>query len=104
MQKIQDLHVITTEALVAPRLLKEQLAIDDRIARTVVEARQTVRRIIRGEDSRLMCMVGPCSIPDPSAALDYAERLARLRAPPAERRVIVMRVYFDKPCTPVGWK
>ena len=59
MQKIQDLHVITTEALVAPRLLKAELAIDERIARSVVEARQTVRRIIRGEDSRLMCIVGP---------------------------------------------
>ena len=104
MQKIQDLHVITTEALVAPRLLKEQLAIDDRIARTVVEARQTVRRIIRGEDSRLMCIVGPCSIHDPDAALDYAGRLARLRAQLEERLFIVMRVYFEKPRTTVGWK
>ena len=58
MQKIQDLHVITTEALVAPRLLKEQLAIDESIARTVVEARQTVRRIIRGEDPRLLSSSG----------------------------------------------
>src|SRR5262249_28736493 len=57
MQKIQDLHVITTETLVAPRLLKAELAIDERIASTVVEARQTVRRIIRGEDARLMCIV-----------------------------------------------
>jgi len=104
MQKIQDLHVITTEALVAPRLLKEQLAIDDRIARTVVDARQTVRRIIRGEDSRLMCIVGPCSIHDPAAALDYAARLARLRAQLEERLFIVMRVYFEKPRTTVGWK
>jgi 3-deoxy-7-phosphoheptulonate synthase len=104
MQKIQDLHVITTEALVAPRLLKEQLAIDDRIARTVVEARQTVRRIIRGEDSRLMCIVGPCSIHDPDAALDYAGRLARLRAQLEERLFILMRVYFEKPRTTVGWK
>jgi len=104
MQKIQDLHVITTEALVAPRLLKEQLAIDDRIARIVVEARQTVRRIIRGEDSRLMCIVGPCSIHDPAAALDYAGRLARLRTQLEERLFIVMRVYFEKPRTTVGWK
>src|SRR5260370_17197601 len=79
MQKIQALHVITTEALVAPRLLKEQLAINDRIARTVVEARQTVRRIIRGEDSRLMCIVGPCSIHDPAAALTSPGALPRLR-------------------------
>jgi len=104
MQKIQDLHVITTEALVAPRLLKAELAIDERIARSVVEARQTVRRIIRGEDSRLMCIVGPCSIHDPAAALDYAQRLARLRAQLEERLFIVMRVYFEKPRTTVGWK
>ena len=104
MQKIQDLHVITTEALIAPRLLKERLAVDDRVARLVVEARQTVRRIIRGEDPRLMCIVGPCSIHDPAAALDYAERLARLRAQLEERLFIVMRVYFEKPRTTVGWK
>jgi 3-deoxy-7-phosphoheptulonate synthase len=104
MQKIQDLHVITTEALVAPRLLKEQLAIDEHVAQTVVDARHTVRRIIRGEDSRLMCIVGPCSIHDPAAALDYAGRLARLRAQLKERLFIVMRVYFEKPRTTVGWK
>jgi 3-deoxy-7-phosphoheptulonate synthase len=104
MQKIQDLHVVTTEALVAPRLLKEQLPVDERIARTVVEARQTVRRIIRGEDSRLLCIVGPCSIHDPAAALEYAGRLARLRGQLEQRLFIVMRVYFEKPRTTVGWK
>ena len=104
MQKIQDLHVITTEALVAPRLLKEQIAINEHVAQTVVDARQTVRRIIRGEDSRLMCIVGPCSIHDPAAALDYARHLARLRAQLKERLFIVMRVYFEKPRTTVGWK
>jgi 3-deoxy-7-phosphoheptulonate synthase len=104
MQKIQDLHVVASEALVAPRLLKAELAIDERVARSVIEARQTVRRIIRGEDSRLMCIVGPCSIHDPAAALDYAERLARLRAQLGERLFIMMRVYFEKPRTTVGWK
>ncbi|MGH7735354.1 MAG: 3-deoxy-7-phosphoheptulonate synthase, partial [Gemmatimonadales bacterium] len=72
--------------------------------RSVLEARQTVRRIIRGADSRRMCIVGPCSIHDPAAALDYAERLARLRAQLGERLFIVMRVYFEKPRTTVGWK
>jgi 3-deoxy-7-phosphoheptulonate synthase len=104
MQKIQDLHVVASEALVAPRLLKAELAIDERVARSVIEARQTVRRIIQGEDSRLMCIVGPCSIHDPAAALDYAERLARLRAQLGERLFVMMRVYFEKPRTTVGWK
>jgi 3-deoxy-7-phosphoheptulonate synthase len=104
MQKIQDLHVVTTEPLVAPRLLKQQLPVTERIASTVVEARTIIRRIIRGEDSRLLCIVGPCSIHDPSAALDYAGRLARLRARLLDRIFIVMRVYFEKPRTTVGWK
>ena len=104
MQKIQDIHVVATEALVAPRALKAELAVDERVAQTVVEARQAVRRIIRGEDARLLCLVGPCSIHDPVAAMDYARRLARLRERFADRMFILMRVYFEKPRTSVGWK
>jgi 3-deoxy-7-phosphoheptulonate synthase len=104
MQKIQDLHVVTAEPLIAPSLLKQQLPITEQIAATVVDARATIRRIIRGEDSRLLCIVGPCSIHDPAAALDLAGRLARLRAQLLERMMIVMRVYFEKPRTTVGWK
>src|SRR5271168_4172115 len=104
MRKIQDLHVVTTEPLVAPRLLKDQLPVSDAIAQTVVDAREAVRRIISGRDSRLLCIVGPCSIHDPASALDYAARLAKLRVRLAERLFIVMRVYFEKPRTTVGWK
>jgi 3-deoxy-7-phosphoheptulonate synthase len=104
MQRTQDLHVVTTEALVSPRLLKAELAIDESVAQTVVEARQAVRLILRGEDSRLMCVVGPCSIHDPAAAIEYAERLARLRVQLQDRLFIMMRVYFEKPRTTVGWK
>jgi 3-deoxy-7-phosphoheptulonate synthase len=104
MRKIQDLHVVATEPLVAPRVLKEQLPITEVIAETVVEARQTIRRILRGEDRRLLCIVGPCSIHDTAAALDYAQRLARLRTQLLARMFILMRVYFEKPRTTVGWK
>ncbi len=104
MEKIQDIHVVATEALVAPRVLKADLAADARVAQTVIEARQAVRRIIRGEDMRLLCLVGPCSIHDPTAALDYARRLAHLRERLADRMFILMRVYFEKPRTSVGWK
>jgi 3-deoxy-7-phosphoheptulonate synthase len=104
MRKIQDLHVVSTQALVAPRVLKQELPVTEAIADTVVEARQTIRRILRGEDRRLLCVVGPCSIHDPVAALDYAQRLARLRARLIDRMVILMRVYFEKPRTTVGWK
>jgi 3-deoxy-7-phosphoheptulonate synthase len=104
MQKIQDLHVVRTEPLIAPRLLKAELPVSDAVTQTVVEARVAIRDIISGRDSRLLCIVGPCSIHDPAAALEYAARLAKLRVRLAERLFIVMRVYFEKPRTTVGWK
>ena len=85
-------------------MLKEELRVDEAIAQTVVDARRTVREILSGTDPRLLCLVGPCSIHDPVAALDYAERLARLRPAVEHRLFLVMRVYFEKPRTTVGWK
>jgi len=104
MRKIQDLHVLATQPLVAPRALKEDLPVDEMLAETVVNARETVRRILNGRDNRLLCVVGPCSIHDPGAALDYAGRLVELSRRLKERLFIVMRVYFEKPRTTVGWK
>jgi 3-deoxy-7-phosphoheptulonate synthase len=78
--------------------------VDEGIARTVVEARETIREILSGRDRRMLCIVGPCSIHDPDAALDYAGRLASLKDATAEQLYIVMRVYFEKPRTTVGWK
>jgi 3-deoxy-7-phosphoheptulonate synthase len=92
------------EALIAPRLLKQEMPADEAVAGTVVEARDTIRAILNGRDERLLCIVGPCSIHDPAAALDYAERLARLRRTLANEIYPVMRVYFEKPRTSVGWK
>jgi 3-deoxy-7-phosphoheptulonate synthase len=104
MRKIQDLHVTSTQALIAPRLLKAELPVDDAMAETVVDARETIRRLLGGTDQRMLCVVGPCSIHDPAAAIDYAERLAKLRRTLADRLFIIMRVYFEKPRTTVGWK
>ncbi len=104
MRKIQDLHVVQTEPLTAPRALKERLAVDELIAENVARARETIRGIITGVDQRLLCLVGPCSIHDPEAALDYAERLLALRAQLERRMYVIMRVYFEKPRTTVGWK
>ncbi|MGA2411959.1 MAG: 3-deoxy-7-phosphoheptulonate synthase [Candidatus Binataceae bacterium] len=104
MRKIQDLHVITTEPLISPRALKDELPADEVIAETVASARETIRRILKGQDNRLLCLIGPCSIHDPVAALDYAERLARLQRAVEHRLYVVMRVYFEKPRTTVGWK
>jgi len=104
MRRIQDVHVLAAEPLIAPRLLKEQMPVDEGIARTVVESRETICRILAGRDRRMLCIVGPCSIHDPDAALDYARRLARLKDATSDRLYIMMRVYFDKPRTTVGWK
>lgn len=102
--QIQDLHVVATLPLVAPRVLKNELPVDEPVVGTVVNARETVRRILQGIDDRLLCIVGPCSMHDPEAALDYAERLGRLSRDVNARLFVLMRVYFEKPRTTVGWK
>jgi 3-deoxy-7-phosphoheptulonate synthase len=104
MRRIQDVHVLAAEPLISPRLLKDEMPVDEGIARTVVESRETIRGILAGRDRRMLCIVGPCSIHDPDAALDYARRLARLKDSTSDRLYIMMRVYFDKPRTTVGWK
>ncbi|MGH8014000.1 MAG: 3-deoxy-7-phosphoheptulonate synthase, partial [Candidatus Binataceae bacterium] len=74
------------------------------LAAGIIEGRETVRRIIAGRDDRLLCVVGPCSIHDPVAALDYAERLVKLGRSLDHRLFVMMRVYFEKPRTTIGWK
>jgi 3-deoxy-7-phosphoheptulonate synthase len=103
-RQIQDINVRGTEVLIAPRVLKAELPLEEPIVETVFNARETIRRILRGADSRLLCLVGPCSIHDPEAALDYAHRLADLKPRLEQQLFIVMRVYFEKPRTTIGWK
>jgi len=90
--------------LTSPRLLKEQSPASTKLHNHVVHFRSTASRILRGEDPRLLVVVGPCSIHDPIAAIDYAERLAHLAEELKEYLFIVMRVYFEKPRTTIGWK
>ncbi len=104
MRQIQDVHVLAAEPLIAPHLLKNEMPVDEGIARTVVEARETIRAILAGRDRRMLCIVGPCSIHDPDAAIDYARRLAKLKDATSDRLYMIMRVYFEKPRTTVGWK
>ena len=101
---ISDLHIVREELLPAPRLLREELPCGDTEAEFIASARQTVRRILRGEDDRLLVVVGPCSIHDPASALEYAGRLRELAARLAGDLFPVMRVYFEKPRTRMGWK
>ena len=99
-----NLRIRSLEPLVPPARLAALLSLDEAATRTVVEGRQAVERVLAGEDSRLMAIVGPCSIHDLDAARDYATRLLKLAERVNDRLLVVMRVYFEKPRTTVGWK
>ncbi|QDU72904.1 Phospho-2-dehydro-3-deoxyheptonate aldolase, Tyr-sensitive [Mucisphaera calidilacus] len=100
----QNVHVQSITPLTAPRDLEQALPLSDASRRTVIQSRNTIKAILSGEDPRLLVVIGPCSIHDPDAALEYAERLLACRAAYTDRMVIVMRTYFEKPRTTVGWK
>ena len=102
--KTRDLHVETIRPLVPPAILLEELPLSEEGSRTVASARDEIVRILNREDDRLVVIVGPCSIHDPVAAMDYARRLHALAGELAADLRIVMRVYFEKPRTTVGWK
>jgi 3-deoxy-7-phosphoheptulonate synthase len=104
MATTSDLHVVETRPLVAPALLHQDLAPDATALNTVTSARKRIQAILRGDDQRLLAVVGPCSVHDVAAAREYAERLAPIRERLKDRLEVVMRVYFEKPRTTVGWK
>jgi len=99
-----DLRIQELRPLIPPAILMEELPLAERSSQTVAEGRAQVQAVLRGEDDRLVVVVGPCSIHDPKAALEYAGRLAEQAARHARDLLIVMRVYFEKPRTTVGWK
>ena len=102
--KTSDLHVVETCPLLAPVEVKAELPITNAIAKVVSDARARIRNILNGSDRRLLVVVGPCSIHDVKAAREYAEKLAKFRDGVGDALEIVMRVYFEKPRTTVGWK
>ena len=104
MQPTQNLHVKEIVRLLPPRALKDEFPMTERANQTVVEGREVVKRILRREDPRLLVVVGPCSIHDLEGALEYARKLNCLREQLAGQFSIVMRVYFEKPRTTIGWK
>jgi 3-deoxy-7-phosphoheptulonate synthase len=89
---------------VVPNRLKAELPISEKAAATVAESRRAIEKILRKEDRRLLVIVGPCSIHDDKAAIEYAEKLNGLRQKVEETLLVIMRVYFEKPRTTVGWK
>ena len=102
---IDNQHVIEINPLPSPRAVKTKLPITDQAAALVVETRDAIRRILHGQDrERLLVIIGPCSIHDPEAAYEYAARLKPIADALRDRLLIVMRTYFEKPRTTVGWK
>ena len=104
MIETQDLRVGRVEPLVPPDVLKRDLPGSDDVYGLVSRTRAAVRNIVTGKDGRWLAVVGPCSIHDPDAALEYARKLRALSRRVASKLLIVMRVYFEKPRTTVGWK
>ena len=100
----RDLRVPNIRPLISPTILREQLPLSGTALRTVSRSREEVIRVLNGEDDRLVVVVGPCSIHDPTAARDYAHRLREVSAELARDLCMVMRVYFEKPRSTVGWK
>ena len=101
---LTNVRVREMRRLISPATLRTQLPMTDAAAHTVAASRDAITRIIRGEDSRLLLVVGPCSIHDTKSALEYAERLNGVRKELAPKFELIMRVYFEKPRTTIGWK
>src|SRR6188472_3858256 len=98
-----DLRIRDVRPMIPPAILLEEIPISERVSNIVADTRVTVGKILKGNDRRIAVIVGPCSIHDTSAALDYASRLKILADRYADHLVILMRAYFEKPRTVVGW-
>jgi 3-deoxy-7-phosphoheptulonate synthase len=102
--RISDLHIAREDTLPTPQSLHEELPCGDAQAALIAASRDAVRRILRGEDDRLLVIAGPCSVHEPASAVEYAGRLRELAKQHEDALVVVMRVYFEKPRTRMGWK
>jgi 3-deoxy-7-phosphoheptulonate synthase len=102
--KTRDVRVETIRPLVPPAILLEELPLSEAASEGVASAREEIARILNGQDDRLVVVVGPCSIHDPDAGLEYARRLKTVSEELRRDLCVVMRVYFEKPRTTVGWK
>ena len=102
--KIEDIRIREIKELVSIEKVLDGLPVTESGAETVFKTRQSIHQVLTGEDDRLLVIIGPCSIHDPVSALEYANKLNVLRNELANDLVIIMRVYFEKPRTTVGWK
>ncbi len=103
-QRTEDLNVASLDVMPSPDEVKAKIPLTEAAANTVVKGRRTLEAILDGKDNRLFVVVGPCSIHDPVAGLDYAKRRAKRAAELQDVFYVVMRVYFEKPRTALGWK
>lgn len=103
-QLTDDLRIAELRPLTSPAILMEELPISEEVSNLIAKTRLAAGNIVKGEDDRLLVIVGPCSIHDPDAALDYGGRLVKVADRLQDDLVIIMRVYFEKPRTKVGWK
>ncbi len=99
-----DVRIEAQRPLIPPAILVEESPLSETASQLVTDSRQQIGRILHGQDDRILAVVGPCSIHDPVAALDYAQRLKNVASRIADDVFVVMRVYFEKPRTVVGWK
>ena len=104
VSRIVNRRVVEIEPLPTPAQVLADMPLSELAQRVVVESRDAIRDVLHGRDDRLLVIVGPCSVHDPRAALDYARRLSALNGELKDELLIVMRVYFEKPRTTVGWK
>ena len=104
VSRIVNRRVVEIEPLPTPAQVLADMPLSETAQRVVVESRDAIRDVLHGRDDRLLVIVGPCSVHDPRAALDYARRLSALNDDLGDELLIVMRVYFEKPRTTVGWK
>ncbi len=104
MQRTDNLRIASIREVSKPDVVRSEFPLSERAAKTVDAARQDIADILSGRSDRILAIVGPCSIHDPVAAKEYAQRLSRLRDELRDDIAIVMRVYFEKPRTTVGWK
>ena len=104
MAQVTDLHISSNIPLPAPALLLSEIDRSEKQAEFMAESRQHIRNILNGEDHRMLLICGPCSIHDTQAGVEYADKLAQLAEQVKHQIYIVMRVYFEKPRTTVGWK
>jgi len=103
-QRTDDLRIRNVRPLIPPAILLEEIPISERASNVVSDSRAAIARVIEGSDPRLVVIVGPCSIHDTRAALEYASRLKPIADRLADSLIVVMRTYFEKPRTVVGWK